>query len=112
MHNVIKWWHNVLRMVWQSLLPIRAKLFLWRAMIGRWPLGRCIQEEKYFMSTMLLEYNTNHFITCEASQYVWTYVCGCVVLDSINVGSKRPLLQIQIYFHFREILGRVIAYMV
>ena len=39
----VQWWRRVLDAGWQSHLPFRAKVFLWRAIVGGLPLAMALK---------------------------------------------------------------------
>ena len=72
----VKWWRRVLDVGWQSQLPFRAKVFLWRAIVGGLPLAmalkrRHISNGTCFFCTVAEEDARHRFITCSVAKAIW-----------------------------------------
>ena len=72
----VKWWRWVLNAIWHSHLPFRAKVFLWRVMVGGLPLGttlkwRHILNETCFFEIVIKEDDKYKFITCPITKLSW-----------------------------------------
>ena len=52
----VKWWHRVLDAGWQSHLPFRAKVFLWRAIVGGLPLAMALKRRHISNGTCFFLY--------------------------------------------------------
>ena len=64
----VQWWHRVLDVGWQSHLPFRAKVFLWRVIVSGLPLAialkrRHISNGKCFFYTVVEDDARHRFIT-------------------------------------------------
>ena len=83
----VKWWRWVLNAIWHSHLPFRAKVFLWRVMVGGLPLGttlkwRHILNETCFFEIVIKEDDKYKFITCPIAKAIWVVISQ--VLSIIN----------------------------
>ena len=75
----VKWWRRVLDAGWLSHLPFRAKVFLWRAIVGGLPLAialkrRHISNGACFFCTVVEEDARHRFITCAVTKAIWVII--------------------------------------
>ena len=73
-----RWW-KILQRGWHSYLPFRAKVFIWRVMIGGLPLGSALKRRGLgsgtcFFCTVPLEDSTHRFIKCPIACTIWKYL--------------------------------------
>ena len=75
----IKWWTRVLDAGWQSRLPFRAKVFLWRVIVGGLPLAMALKRRNIsngtcFFCTVVDEDARHRFITCPVAKAIWVVI--------------------------------------
>ena len=73
-----RWW-QIFQHGWHSHFQFRAKVFIWRVMIGGLPLGSSLKRRRLgsgicFFCTILLEDNTHRFIKCPIACIIWKYL--------------------------------------
>ena len=74
----VKRWHRVLDARWQSHLQFRAKVFLWRAIVGGLPLAMALKQRHISNGTcffcMVVKEDARHrFITCPVAKAIWVF---------------------------------------
>ena len=75
----VKWWRTVLDAGWQSHLPFRAKVFLWRAIVHGLPLAMALKRThisngKCFFCKVVEEDARHRFITCPVAKAIWVII--------------------------------------
>ena len=78
-HRPTIWWKNVLQKGWCSHLSFRAKVFIWRVMVGGLPLGDALCKRKIangfcFFCTVEVEHSRHRFISCPVTKMVWKFI--------------------------------------
>ena len=71
-----EWCARVLDAGWKSHLPFRAKVFLWRAMVGGLPLARALKRRHIGSGTCVFcttidEDSRHRFISCPVTKSIW-----------------------------------------
>ena len=74
-----KWWTRVLDARCQSHLPFRAKVFLWRVIVGGLPLAMALKRRNIsngtcFFCTVVEEDARHRFITCPVAKAIWVVI--------------------------------------
>ena len=74
-----EWWSKILDAGWKSCLPFRAKVFLWRTMVGGLPLAMALKRRNISSGTCVFcpsvdEDATHRFISCHVSQGIWIVI--------------------------------------
>ena len=69
----ISWWQKVVRKGWHSRLPFRAKVFIWRVIIGGLPVGEALRKRNLdngmcFWCTVVVEDNHHRFLNCPVAK--------------------------------------------
>ena len=72
------WW-QILQRSWHSKLPLVAKVFIWRVLIGGLPLGlalkrRGLATSNCFFCIVQMEDSTHRFIQCSIASQIWSYI--------------------------------------
>ena len=73
-----RWW-KILQRGWHSHLPFRAKVFIWRVVIGGLPSGSALKRRELgsgtcFFCTVPLKDSTHRFIKCPIACTIWKYL--------------------------------------
>ena len=84
---------NVLQKGWCSHLSFRAKVFIWRIMVGGLPLGDALCKRKIasgfsFFCTVKGEHSPHRFISCVVTKMVWK--CINAIWMSLTWVIKSP----------------------
>jgi hypothetical protein len=74
-----EWWSKILDAGWKSCLPFRAKVFLWRTMVGGLPLAMALKRRNISSGTCVFcpsidEDATHRFISCHVTQGIWIVI--------------------------------------
>ena len=89
----ISWWQKVVRKGWHSRLPFRAKVFIWRVIVGGLPMGEALRKRNIdngmcFWCTVVVEDNRHRFLNCPVAKQVWGFINK--VWISLTGISRRP----------------------
>ena len=87
------WWISVIWLGWHCCLPFKCKMFLWRVIIGGFPLGDALVCQRItngtcFFCTMELEHSRYRFITCPIARDIWKFINA--IWMSISSVAKSP----------------------
>ena len=76
----VKRWHRVLDARWQSHLQFRAKVFLWRTMVGGLSLTTTLTQRHisngtcFFCKSVVSEDGRHSLITCLVGKVIWVAI--------------------------------------
>ena len=78
-HKSDQGWWQILQRTWHSKLPLVAKVFIWRVLIGGLPLGIALKRRglamgNCFFCTVQMEDSTHRFIQCPIACQIWSYI--------------------------------------